>query len=558
MDPNAKYFLAGRRSSLSQNSLNQGITTRNLSLYKDPYKPSGSFQFWEANRGQYRDSAAHSSPLVAARILGNNQLFTQCEKRTFEWDFSPTQQVTGSRRILESAYFSEPVYSGLDTTDDAGMLALRLTDRIYLYNVLQDQMVNTLSLSSEAGPFALSSQGDYLATADSHTQLWDVGTLSLIREETRPASGLDFLTNEMLAGVITLEKKLCLWDSAGEVIAESDTQHFPLKVLANVNGSSCLVLSYSVENLSVLNRYTYFIEAFDSSSQTLSDPQKMRPMPLGSPVTLFTTPWGFEEEYLITDWALAVSNDDTAVLVGPGGEKTVRLPAGLRSIRLYENGTFQMQREFYPAYGPSQLITGAAGAAFSQDNSVIAVAWRDGYVEMYKRQPPSALEIGLRPRNPQGVEVYGDNLDVFVGNSYDLRARLRYTNLEKMDVSGDTTFSVEPPEKASIADGVLTVSNDCKLGDTIVLLGEFLDSTRTIATSSTLHVDVPTGDLSVTLQPSTAAAAGAQWRLTTEAEGTWHNSGETIHASDGRLHTGVQGSGRLDETCAAGGDYPPG
>ncbi len=534
MDPAAKYFLAGRRSSLSQNSLNFGVSTRQLSLYNDPYTPSGSFQFWEANRGQYRDSAAHSYPLVAARMVGNNQLFTQCEKRTFKWNFDLNQQVTGNQRILESAYFSEPVYSGLDSTTDGRLLALRLTDRIYLYDAVQDQMVNTLSLASDRGPFSISPEGNYLATADSRTQLWDVNSLSLIREDERPASGVDFQTNSSLAGVITLEKKLCLWNSAGEVTAESETQHFPLKVLANVNGSSCLVLSYSVEGLSVLNRYTYYIEVFDSSSQTLNDPQKLRPMPIGSPVPLFTTPWGFEEEYLIEEWAFAVSNDDTAVLVGPGGEKAVRLPAGLRSIRLYENGSFAMQREFYPAYGPSQLITGAAGAAFSQDNSIIAVVWRDGYAELYRRQPPSALEIGLRSRAPQAPEVYGDDLDVFVGNTYDLRARLRYTNLEKMDVSGDTAFSITPAEKGTISNGVLTISNDCKLGDTIVLKGEFLDSTRTITTSSTLHVDVPTGTLAVMLQPPDAVAAGAQWRLTTETSGTWHNSGTSV-----TLQTGV-------------------
>ncbi|HNY28418.1 MAG TPA: WD40 repeat domain-containing protein, partial [Candidatus Sumerlaeota bacterium] len=534
IDPTAKYFLAGRRSSLGQNSLNYGLTTSHLSLYNDPYTPSSSFQFWEVSRGQYRDSAAHTYPLVSARMVGNDQLFTQCEKRAFKWNFDLAHQVTGNQRILETAYFSEPVYSGLDSTDDGQMLALRLTDRIYLYDLLQNQMVDALSVPSEAGPFAISPQKHYLATGDAHTQLWDLDTLSLIREDERPSKGLDFLTSQTLAGVVMLQKKLCLWNKEGQVIAESDTAHFPLKVLSNVNGSSCLVLSYDVENLSVVDRYTYYVEVFDTSSRTLNDPAKQRPMPIGTPVALFTTPWGFEDEYLIEDWAFAVSNDDTAVLVGPAGEKTVRLPAGLRSIRLYEKGSFKMQREFYPAYGPNQLITGAAGAAFSKDNSIIAVAWRDGYSELYRRQPPSALEVGLRPHESGGTEVYGADLDVFSGSAYDLRARLRYTNLEKVDVSGDTTYSITPAEKGTIADGVLTVSEDCKLGDTIVLKGEFLDSTRTITTSATLHVNVPTGTLAVTLLPSNAVTAGAQWRLTTDTSGTWRNSGVPL-----TLQTGV-------------------
>jgi hypothetical protein len=46
------------------------------------------------------------------RLVGNDRLFSQCEKRTFLWNFDAIEQVTESQRILESAYFSDPVYSG--------------------------------------------------------------------------------------------------------------------------------------------------------------------------------------------------------------------------------------------------------------------------------------------------------------------------------------------------------------------------------------------------------------------------------------------------------------
>jgi alpha-tubulin suppressor-like RCC1 family protein len=41
------------------------------------------------------------------------------------------------------------------------------------------------------------------------------------------------------------------------------------------------------------------------------------------------------------------------------------------------------------------------------------------------------------------------------------------------------------------------------------------------------------GNLRVTLTPPSAIAAGAQWRLTGETEGVWHNSGETIRTQAG-------------------------
>jgi hypothetical protein len=111
---------------------------------------------------------------------------------------------------------------------------------------------------------------------------------------------------------------------------------------------------------------------------------------------------------------------------------------------------------------------------------------------------------------------------------YDLQARLRYANRKTNGVTGATTFRVEPAGKATISGNVLRLSDTCLYGDTLLLTGEFQDSTRTLQAVATLHVTVPSGLLQVTLLPSEVVAAGAQWRLTSEEAGVWHGEGETL------------------------------
>ncbi len=536
MDPTGKYFLTGRRSSLSRSSVNFGLTTKNLAASQEAFTPSGSFQFWESSRGLYRDSVAHTKPLVDMRVVGNDRLFTQCEKRTFQWNFDPLKQVTSSQRILESAYFSKPVYSGLDVTGDGELLAIRLMKSIYLYDTVLGQTWEALQLTAESGPFALSPQGQYLGAVDTRTRLWNLANFAQLGEDSRMASSLDFRGASLLAGVVTAGHRLCLWNQQGRLLAESATQHDPLKVLVSDSGTICFVVSCAKEQNGSLSRYSYYLEIFDSSDAVLNNPLQGKPVPIGSPVQLFSTPWGFNEEYRVQDWVLAASSTGKSLLVGPGGASSVRLPAGLRSARLYKTDRMALEQEFYPSNAPSQLAAGLAGAGFSKDGSVLAVAWRDGYAELYRRELPASLELGLvESEAPPSVEpVYSSDFEVFQERVYDLQARLRYANQKTGEVTGATAFKVEPAGKATITGHVLRLSDTCQFGDTLLLTGEFQDSTRTLQATATLHVTVPSGVLKVTMLPSETAQAGAQWRLTSEDAGVWHGAQDTLTCGVGQ------------------------
>lgn len=528
-EPTGKYFLTGRRSSLSRDSVNFGLTTNHLAASDEVFTPSGSFQFWESSRGLYRDSVAHTKPLVDMRVVGNDRLFTQCEKRTFQWNFDPLKQVTSSQRILESAYFSKPVYSGLDVTGDGELLAIRLMKSIYLYDTVLGQTWDALELNSESGPFALSPQGQYLGAVDTRTRLWNLANFSQLGEDVRKASSLDF-RGSFLTGVVTAGRQLCLWNQQGRLVAESATQHFPLKVLVSDSGACCAVVSYEKEQSGSLSRYSYYVEVFDSSDAVLNNPLQGRPVAKGTPLLLFSTPWGLDGEFMASEWELALASSGKSLLVGPGGASSVCLPAGLRSARLYKTDRMALEQEFYPSNVPSQLAAGLTGAGFSKDGSVLAVAWRDGYAELYRRDLPASLELGLveTGSSPQAEPVYGSNLEVFQERVYDLQARLRYADQKTGEVTGATAFRVEPAGKATITGHELRLSSTCQYGDTLLLTGEFQDSTRTLQASATLHVTVPTGVLRVTLLPAEVVQAGARWRLTSEEAGVWHGVEETL------------------------------
>ena len=461
LDPTGKYLLTGRRDGM------------------------GSFQFWELGRGLYRDSIAHSFPLQDAKIIGNDRVVTECDKRIMDWRFSTEAQVTESRRLLETGYFVPSSFSKMDLSWDGKLLAARVNQSIFLYQPEPDLLWKTLHVPQAQGPYALSPNGLRLAEAYKETRLWELANLSLVGKESRVVRELAFKDDDRFLGIIP-PNALGIWNNRAQAITFAQTRYEPRDMGANKDGSRCAVVTfYTTTCGDDCIIYHYYLEVYDITDDTLNDPELGSPVRVAPPLYLFSV----RNMYFI-DWAIGISQDGALALVGPGklGDPSSEAKGlgGLLdelggedsnqanlSVRLINLNDVSILREYLPPSG-----TLAAQAGFSRDNSVMFLAWQEGYAELFKRLVPLRLRIGLL-EEPIARTLSKDDLSDAVvdaelesasavgnGKTYRIIVTAIYDSGKELRVSLACDYRLDMPGLATLNRNILTVSPEAPDGAT--------------------------------------------------------------------------------------------
>ena len=470
VDPSAKYLLTGRSGGM------------------------GSFQFWEQGRGLYRDSIAHSFPLQDAKIIGNNRVVTESDKRIIDWRFTREDQVTESRRLMETGYFVPSSFSKLDLSWDGSLLASRVNQSIFLYQPEEDLLWKTLQVPSTSGPYALSPSGARIVTASDRVRLWELANLSLVGQETRVANALSFKNEDKFLGAVTGSSFLGIWNNRAQLETGAQTSHPPLVVRSNKEGTKAAVVSYTTTSCGPeCLIYDYFLEVYDITDGTLADPEIGGPVLAAPPLHLLSVMNEF-----IPEWALGISQDGALALVGPG-KSAGRTGSGKGldgsggtsgaesrsdySVRLINLNDVSILREFVsPAGGRS------AQADFSQDNSIMMLAWAEGFADLYSRLTPVRLEIGLLEEAKAVSWAANAEIEDLVsyakadaptaiasGEAYRLIANAVFESGSRQNVTLSAKFSVDNTDVVTLEGNVLSVLPDTPPGTTFNLSGVYTE-----------------------------------------------------------------------------------
>ena len=220
-----------------------------------------------------------------------------------------------------------------------------------------------------------------MATSDSKTRLWDLANLSMIREESRVTAGLDFRGEDNFLGAIHNDRFLGIWNAAGLMFNGVTTLHMPVQVYINQVGDRAMAVTEEVTGDEFEEIHTYYLEIYDIAN--LGD----EPVLVNSIYILTVTKdmlFGAGEEI---GFSLAISEDGTLALVGPSGDRPVKL------INMNDGSTI---REFYPPVGKGERNIGAAGLGFTANvyNGML-IGWAEGYAELWRRVAPSRLDLNL-------------------------------------------------------------------------------------------------------------------------------------------------------------------
>ncbi|NUN95019.1 MAG: WD40 repeat domain-containing protein [Candidatus Omnitrophica bacterium] len=455
VDPTGKYLLTGRRTTLSQQVVSGGIP--GLSETEERPSPFSSFQFWETGRGIFRGWLAHSHPLENASVSADAlKVFTQDQKRTIKWSFDVSEVTTEARSLLETGYFLDHSFAGMDFTADSSILATRVGVSIYLYNTFQDLLWKTLHTPG-AGPFAISPSGVRLASSDSKVRLWDLANLSQIREEDRVASALDFrFDNQFLAG-IRADNFIGIWNENGLLFNGMQTQHPPVRVFVNSTGTRCAAITVEVRCNLFSCTYTYYLEVFDISNVAVEPPA------VGAPLFLIQTSrdlFGGGEGEIRTE--VAISDDTALALIGAEGDRPVRL------ISTADGSTL---REFFPPSGGSALNLGAATVGFADNDGTLMIGWREGFVELFRRIPPSRLSVVVtRAPSNKGdlpdkvVVVDGGSLYALPGESLSTETIAEYANGAELNVTSVAELRSDNPQVATVEGRMIQIPSGAQTG----------------------------------------------------------------------------------------------
>ncbi len=450
-DPSGKFVLTGRKTILSQvESPIDGSMVEKTS-------PFGSYQFWEKGRGIFRGSLAHSYPLTAAHAAPDGKrMFTQDSKRIIEWNYGVDDVTTESQNLLETGYFVNYSFAGMDFNADSSLLATRVDLSIYLFGTQNHLLWRTLHTPG-AGPYALSKSGNKIATADWRTRLWDLVSVSQIGESPNPVNSIDFLKEDHFLGGVGAHNSIGIWDDRCLMGMVIDTAHPPIKLYVNSVGTRCAAVTLET-HCDMLNcTYDYYLEIFDISDIGVEPPR------IGQPLFLMQTNTdifgGGEGE---VNSAIAVSDDAGLVLVGSEGD---------RPVKLISTADGQTIREFEPPSGKGKENTGAAAVAFADNDKAVLIGWREGFAETHRRVDPNKLKVEITKTNPakdssahNKVVVEGGTVYVSAGDQLATETLANYTNNSELNVTAVTGITSSNNAVASVSGRYVHISGSATEG----------------------------------------------------------------------------------------------
>jgi len=475
IDPSGKYLLTGRKCMLKETAVSGAFG--DLGATEQKPSPFSSFQFWEVGRGIYRGSLAHSYALTNAHVADDTtRIITQDSKRTMKWTFAGEDVTSASStRLMETGYFLNYDFSGLDFNADSSILATRVGISIYLYNTVNDLLWKTMHTPG-AGPFAISpgastlTNSGRMATSDSKTRLWDLADLSQISEESRVSAALDFRLEDDFLGAAG-SKFIGIWNSSGMLYNGVQTVYDPVHLFVNSTGSRCAAVTMREVCDMVSCTYYYYLEIFNTSDLSVEPPS------VGPPLFLFSTSadslFGGGEGQVSS--SVAVSDDTALALVGSEGDRPVRL------ISTADGSTI---REFNPPSGQGSTNIGSAKVGFADNDGTLMIGWREGFVELYRRVPPDRLSIVVTKTasgkpNGGGAVVFRKVItgegDIYVkaGDVLDTETIAFFKNGQQLNVTSSATLYSSNLSVAQIEGRSIVIPGTVQDGDEATITVEY-------------------------------------------------------------------------------------
>lgn len=449
IDPSGKFVLTGRATILKDE-----VNSFDGSVIKKP-SPFGSFQFWEVGRGIFRGSLAHSHPLSAAFASPDKKtLFTQDPKRVIRWSYGVKDATAESVNLLETGYFLGQSFAGLDFSGDAQLLATRVGVSVYLFDTFNALLWKTLHTPGP-GPFAISPNRQFLASADWKVRLWDLNNLSQINEEARSVAAVDFRGNTNFVGAVQADNFIGVWNAQGKLRIGMQTTHGPIKLYVNSTGTRCAAITLHVECGAFGDcEYYYYLEIFDISNLAIEPPR------VGPPVFLLQTKTdlfgGGEGE---VNSSVAISDDAGLALVGSEGD---------RPVRLISTADGSSIREFHPPSGSGTDNIGAGAVAFAEQDKSVLIGWREGYAEMHRRLAPVRIEVLVSRlaggKSVEKVVINNGTLYVKTGEVLASETLAQYKNGSELNVTSITSLQSTNPSVAQIQGRKIAIPANAPLG----------------------------------------------------------------------------------------------
>jgi WD40 repeat protein len=551
VDPSGQYVVTGRTTGRKT----VGVSFMGMDIgEEEKISEFSSFQFWEVGRGIFRGSLAHSFPMSAAHISDDGKtVFTQDPKRTMKWTPGTNRVDMNAVRLMETGYFIDPKFEGMDFTEDSSKLATRVGVSIFMYDTAHDLLWKTLHTPASA--FAISPQGTRMVSADSKVRLWDLANLSQIREESRVAGALDFrLENHFLGGMYD-ERFIGIWNSAGLLFNGMKTRHAPLQLFVNKLGSRCVAVTEEVSGDDIEQTHMFYLETYDISDLVAG------PSLVNDIFIMSVTVDAMMGESVDATFTIAISEDGTLALVGvSGGSKPGQSARPVRLINMNDGSTI---REFTPASGMGEENIGAASVGFANNDQTLMIGWREGYVSLYHRilagnlevyldfpQTSATLKTASAARVNGGVGqvvsqamVEGTEINASPGNVINGRAFVNYKNGTRLNVTSTIEFEAAPADYVQIDGAEITIDPDVPTPSQVTLTARYVELGTEMQTQITLNIidpqapviaEIPDGSVSVGdayTGPTPVMVQGVQpitWSLVTGPQDMTIDSGTGV------------------------------
>ena len=478
IDPSGNYILTGRGPRVSEVEDFLGMQGRKIETFS-------AFQFWETGRAIFRGSLAHSFPLIDAHPSHDaGKIYSQDHKRTIVWEFADSIDVS-EKRLMETGYFIDPHFDGMDATQDDSILATRVGVSIYMYDTAQDILWKTLHNPGGECAFAISPNATRMATGDAlKVRLWDLIGLTQIRAESRKVEALDFRLNDHFLGSIYSDKFVGIWNNMGLLSNGMETAYSPKNVFVNSTGERASVVTELILESLFGTSHLYYLEIFDVSNIGIEPPLVNRVFLLEITKDLF----GAGED--IPDFDIAVSDDTAMALVAATGDHPVKL------INLNDGSTI---KEFFPPSHGARQSNGAAAVEFADNDDSVMIAWSEGYAELYHRVPPVALDVTVDTTGTLGGDFSdktalefasrqkNDGIPVRPGQPLRIYAIATFENKETMNVTASVKIIPDVPDKIWLSGSHVIIKPDALPGP-VVLTVKYEEPNVTLQEQVTLDI----------------------------------------------------------------------
>ncbi len=485
--PDGQHVVTGRGTCIIEKETEMGETIKVPSRFH-------SCQFWHLSRGSYSGSLAHSYSLNGARISEDGAtLFTQSDRRVIRWGAATRGGITETK-FLETGYFVPYSFSGLAMTGDAaGLVGTRVRSSIYLLDAAARLLY--MSVHTDCDAFDISFDGTRLITNSpgALTRFWDISLdfPTVFHENPVTSADVAYLPDNQSLGSVPDSNFVSIFNTDGlrysGIIVESvgqppDSPPVGSELAGPVTGA--LAVSANGQRVAVVLKYTES-NGFSGETKTYLYVQVYG---LNYDGAGAITPTGRLYEAFMgmvkngsPTAAVALSHDGSLLFYGIAAEK--------QQGHLVEIDTSRELALFTPASMGTDSNLGPAAAQFTGDSSGLMVAWGEGYATVFRREGVDTLRLSPLARS------------VSAGDAVEFSAAAAYADGSIADVTGRTTFTVEPAGTATVSGSTVTVDAGVGAGTVITVTGTYTELGTTRTGTATLTVQSPTFT-SLTIDPS--------------------------------------------------------